>query len=86
LQSRINVERNEVREKAVSKNDKPSSTSSVNSRKDLRLQNDNMQTVNKSLQNENLFEQLLSPKRQNENIPFQLVKKKRKRKKKNFGL
>jgi hypothetical protein len=86
LQNRINVERNEVREKVVSKNDKPSSTSSVNSQKDLRLQNDKVQTVNKSLQNENLLEQLLSPKQQNENIPFQLLKKKRKRKKKNFGL
>src|SRR6266536_3282361 len=82
LQSRINVSGNQVKEKEISQYDQYSDKQSGNSQKDLPLKNDKEQTLNMTIQNENLLEQLLSPKQQNGNVPFQL-KRKKKRKKRN---
>jgi hypothetical protein len=85
LQSRIGIAGIGVTKKDVAQTDETSGASSSRFQKDLHVQDHKEQTANKSLQNENLLEQLLLPKQQNENIPFQF-KKKRKRKKRNFGL
>ncbi len=85
VQSRINVSGNQVKEKEISQYDQYSDKQSGNSQKDLPLKNDKEQTLNMTIQNENLLEQLLSPKQQNGNVPFQL-KRKKKRKKRNLGL
>ncbi len=85
LQSRISIAGIEATKKDVVQTDETSRTSSRGFQMDLHVQDHKEQTLNKSLQNENLLEQLLSPKQQYENVPFQL-KRKRKRKKRNLRL
>ena len=85
LQSRISIAGIEATKKDVVQTDETSRTSSRGFQTDLHVQDHKEQTLNKSLQNENLLEQLLSPKQQYENVPFQL-KRKRKRKKRNLRL